>query len=128
MKKQEILPPTDAEVEILAVLWDGPKTVREVREALRPTRPVGYTTVLKALQVMDTKGLVIRDKSQKAHVYRARLPERQTQRKLLSHLLHRAFGGSYRKLVMGLFAGKKASPESLAEIRRTLEELERGEK
>jgi BlaI family transcriptional regulator, penicillinase repressor len=118
--------PTDAELAILRVLWNqGPSTVRQVHEVLAPEQAVGYTTVLKLLQIMTEKGLVTRDESQRTHVYRARLPEDQTQRQLVRDLLDRAFAGSARKLVMQALAVKKASPEELAEIRDLLDRLER---
>ena len=86
--------PTDAELEILRVLWKlGPSTVRAVCDRMSQIRPTGYTTVLKLLQIMTEKGLVIRDESQRAHVYQAAMPESDTQTRLVDNLLDRAFGG-----------------------------------
>jgi BlaI family transcriptional regulator, penicillinase repressor len=117
--------PTDAELAILTVLWDrGPSTVRDVHEELSKAQATGYTTVLKLLQIMTEKGLVVRDESQRAHIYEARLSETRTQRQLLSDLAERAFGGSATKLVMQALAGKRASPHDLEQIRRLLDELE----
>jgi len=119
--------PTDGELAILRVLWlRGPSTVGEVQQELNHARPTGYTTVLKLLQIMTEKGLVVRDENQRTHVYQARMPEEQTQRQLVSDLLDRAFGGSARKLVMQALAVKKASAEELAEIRQVLDDLEGG--
>jgi BlaI family transcriptional regulator, penicillinase repressor len=121
------LRPTDAELEILGVLWKrGPSTVREVHDALSASREIGYTTILKLLQIMTEKGLVRRDESERAHVYEAALREEQTQRELLGHLLDRAFDGSASKLVMQVLATKTASPEELARIRAILDEMEKG--
>ncbi len=121
--------PTDAELEILNVLWRrGPATVREVYEALAKQKPIGYTTVLKLMQIMAEKGLVRRDERQRAHVYAARLAEEQTQRQLVGDLLERAFGGSASKLVMHALASKRTSDAELAEIRQLLDEVERGKK
>jgi predicted transcriptional regulator len=120
--------PTDAELAILRVLWArGPSTVREVFDALNaasPAKNIGYTTVLKFMQIMADKGLLDRDASQRTHVYRAaaQAGEQQTQRRLVKDLLDRAFGGSMRKLVMQALASTKASPEELAEIRRLLDQ------
>ena len=118
--------PTDAELEILRVLWEnGSATVREVRETLsKDGKKTGYTTTLKLLQIMAEKGLVTRDESRRSHVYRARLPEEQTQRQLVGDLLDRAFGGSAQKLVMQALAAKKTSAAELAEIRKLLQKLE----
>ncbi len=113
--------PTDAELEILRVLWErGEGTVREVREDLETRRPTGYTTVLKQLQIMTEKGLVRRDASERAHVYRARLAREATETQLVGDLLDRAFGGSASRLVLRALASKPASAEELAEIRKLL--------
>ncbi len=116
--------PTDAELAILRVLWSrGSSTVRQVAEALG--KDTGYTTALKLLQIMTEKGLVVRDESERTHVYSAAYTENQTQRQLVSDLADRAFGGSAAKLVLQALAGTKASPEELAEIRKLLDK-ERG--
>ena len=121
--------PTDGELEILNVLWRrGPSTVREVYEVLLENRDIGYTTVLKLMQIMAEKGLVNRDESDRSHVYEAERAQDETQRQLLSDLLDRAFNGSPTKLVMQALSSKKASREELAEIRRMLDELERGKR
>ena len=112
--------PTDAELSILRVLWArGPSTVRQVAEVLG--NATGYTTVLKLLQIMADKGLVVRDESSRTHVYEAAYSEDQTQRQLVTDLLDRAFGGSAAKLVLQALNAKKTSPEELAEIRKLLD-------
>ena len=117
--------PTDAELAILAVLWErGPSTVRDVHDELNLHAPTGYTTVLKLLQIMTEKGLVVRDEAQRAHIYEARYSEQKTQRQLLSDLVDRAFGGSAAKLVMQALSGQKATAEELGAIREFLETLE----
>src|SRR5580704_2203618 len=123
-----VLPrPTDAELEILRVLWDqGPSTVRDVHTTLERQRVIGYTTVLKFMQIMAAKGLVERDETARAHVYRARVAQEQTQRQLVGHLLDRAFGGSAAKLMMQALSGQKASTEDIAQMRRMLSEFEKG--
>ena len=117
--------PTDAELAILRVLWErGPSTVREVHDALSSTHDTGYTTVLKLLQIMIDKRLVVRDESQRAHVYAARETEQRIQRQLLGDLIDRAFGGSPAKLVMQALSGSKATAEELDTIRRMVEQME----
>jgi predicted transcriptional regulator len=124
-----ILPrPTDAELAILRVLWErGASTVRDVHDELSRTQATGYTTILKLLQIMTEKGLVVRDESQRAHIYQARNSEQRTQRQLLGDLLDRAFGGSPAKLVMQALSGRKTSSAELGAIRELLDRLE-GEK
>lgn len=117
--------PTDAELAILRVLWErGPSTVREVHDALSQTHDSGYTTILKLLQIMTDKGLVVRDESQRAHVYSSRLGEQKTQRQLLGDLIDRAFGGSPAKLVMQALSASKASAEELHAIRQLIDQME----
>ena len=117
--------PTDAELAILAVLWErGPSTVRDVHDELNLHAPTGYTTVLKLLQIMTEKGLVVRDEAQRAHIYEARYSEQKTQRQLLSDLVDRAFGGSAAKLVMQALSGRKANSDELNLIRNLLDRLE----
>ncbi len=117
--------PTDAELAILNVLWDqGPCTVREVHEALSSTQDSGYTTTLKLMQIMTDKGLVVRDESQRAHVYTARSSAQKTQRQLLGDLIDRAFGGSPARLVMQALSATKASTEELTAIRHMLDQME----
>lgn len=119
--------PTDAELEILTVLWQhGECTVREVHASLSASRDMGYTTVLKLMQIMAEKGLVRRDERQRAHVYEPTFAQEQTQQQLLGDLVERAFDGSALKLVMQALQSKRASSEELSEIRNLLEEFERG--
>jgi predicted transcriptional regulator len=123
------LRPTDAELAILRVLWNrGPSTVKEVQAVLEASKKTGYTTVLKFLQIMAEKGLVTRDDSTFAHVYKARIPQEQTQRTLVADLLERAFEGSTSRLLLQALATKRATPQELAEIRRILKDHERGVK
>lgn len=119
--------PTDAELEILTVLWSrGRSTVREVQEAVALRKPTQYTTVLKTLQIMAEKGLVRRDEEQRAHIYEASRPQEWTQRQLAGDLLQRAFSGSAKSLLLGALSGRKVSREELAELKKFLEEYEKG--
>jgi BlaI family transcriptional regulator, penicillinase repressor len=114
--------PTGAELEILRVLWNrGPSTVRDVHDELKREKPVGYTTVLKFMQIMAEKGLVRRNEDQRAHVYEATVPRESTQRQLVGDLLDRAFGGSAAQLLMQALSAKRATPAEIAEIRRMLD-------
>ena len=111
--------PTEAELAILRVLWSrGPSTVRDVAEAM--DRGGAYTTILKLMQIMTEKGLIVRDDASRAHVYEAAYSEDHTQRQLVKDLLDRLFDGSAAKLVMQALASKRTSPEELREIRRAL--------
>jgi Predicted transcriptional regulator len=119
--------PTDAELAILRVLWaKGPSTVRQVAEVMAEGgREIGYTTILKLLQIMTEKRLVVRGETARTHIYAAAYTEDQTQRQMVTDLLDKVFDGSAAKLVMQALASKKTSPEELAEIRKLLKK--RGE-
>jgi BlaI family penicillinase repressor len=124
--KQTPQKPTASELEILRVLWShGPSTVREVYESLRETKTLGYTSVLKLLQIMTTKGTVRRNETQRAHVYEACLPSEQTKRQLAGDVLQRVFEGSASQLMMHALAGRRASREEIEEMRRLLDDYER---
>lgn len=117
--------PTDAELAILRVLWDrGPSTVRQVFEVLSAEKDLGYTTVLKMLQIMNEKGLVQRDVRDRVHTFTTTQTQIQTQRNMLDDLLDKAFGGSSTSLVMQALATRRASRKELAEIRKLLDQAE----
>jgi len=119
--------PTDAELELLTVLWSrGPATVREIHEVIAGRKPAQYTTVLKTLQIMAEKGLVSRDEKQRAHIYQAACPREWTQKQLAGDLLRRAFNGSAARLLQGALSARKASKAELAELRKMLDEHEKG--
>ena len=113
--------PSNSELEILAVLWrKGPQTVREIHPLLRRKRDIGYTTVLKTLQVMAEKGLVTRDETERSHVYRAAVPEKSVKLRLVSDLLDRVFEGSAANLMVQALSARRASPEDIRKIRKLL--------
>jgi BlaI family transcriptional regulator, penicillinase repressor len=118
--------PTEAELAILNVLWQrGPSTVREVYEILKQDKDIGYTTVLKFMQIMTEKNLVKRDESSRTHVYEAAYSQDVTQRQLVDDLLGRAFAGSASRLVLQALSSQPTSQKELAEIRKLLDTLEK---
>ena len=125
MRAPSLPKPTEAELAILNVLWvNGPCTVRQVMEQLNFSKPTGYTTVLKLMQIMAEKGLLIRDESKRTHVYRPSQGAQRTQKHLVRDLIDRVFQGSSHKLVMQALSTKKASAEELSEIRAFLDQQE----
>jgi len=116
--------PTDAEIDILAVLWRlGPSTVRDVHDALG--KESGYTTTLKQMQLMTEKGMLARSERFRSHVYEASVPQEETRTQIAGDLLRRAFGGSAKSLVMGALTAEPASREELRDIRRILDDFEK---
>jgi predicted transcriptional regulator len=121
--------PTKLELAILRVLWEaGPRSVRDIQGILNESKPTGYTTVLKMLQIMTEKGLVDRDETVRPQIYRAKYSQEHTQRHLVSDLLQRAFGGSVKALVMQALATKKSSAKDLDAIEKLLDRIEGGSK
>ncbi len=121
--------PTQAELEILNVLWRrGPATVRDVHDAIGGKRDIGYTTVLKLMQLMAEKGLVTRDESARSHVYQAAVPEQRVKRHLVADLMERAFEGSAADLVLQALSSRKASDQEIEQIRDLLDRHSRGER
>ncbi|MDH4241867.1 MAG: BlaI/MecI/CopY family transcriptional regulator [Phycisphaerae bacterium] len=117
--------PTDAELDLLKVLWEhGPCTVGQVHALLKDNPPRGYTTILKLMQIMAEKGLVKRDEKHRAHIYQAAVTNAQIDRQYLRHMLARVFDNSTGKLVAQALAARPVSPEELAEIRRMLDDME----
>ena len=121
--------PTNAELEILTVLWSiGPATVREVHSVISRRRPAQYSTVLKFMQIMAEKGLVRRDEKQRAHIYEAARPREWTRQQLAGDLMERAFSGSAKALLVGALSARKATKAELAELRKLLDEYRKGGK
>lgn len=126
MSRRNLQQPTEAELEILAVLWKrGEATVREIHDEINSHKPTAYTTTLKMLQIMDEKGLVERDKTSRAHIYRAKLERAATERSFAQDLLQRVFGGSASQLIIRVLESKPSDAEELAAIRRIIDEAEK---
>lgn len=119
------LRPTDAELEILQVLWDhGPCSVRFVNDELSKNKEVGYTTTLKLMQIMAEKGIADRDTSSRRHLYEASIPRDEAQNRLLKKLADLAFGGSAVRLAMQALGHENASKNEITELRALLDQLE----
>jgi len=121
--------PTEAELGVLRVLWErGASTVREVFDVIAAAKDVGYTTVLKQMQVMHQKGLLTRSERFRSHVYEPAVERSVTQRQLASTILQQAFDGSARGLLQSALAGRKVDAKELDEIRTLLDEHQRRRK
>jgi BlaI family penicillinase repressor len=124
-RDKSVVKPTEAELTLLNILWQmGPATVRQIHDTVSTTQKTGYTTVLKILQIMHEKSLVIRDETNRAHVYAAADSEMQTQSSLIKDLISKAFGGSTSKLVMRAI-DESTSAEEIDDIRQLLNSLEK---
>ncbi|MEN0004990.1 MAG: BlaI/MecI/CopY family transcriptional regulator [Bacteroidota bacterium] len=117
--------PTEAELEILQVLWEnGPSTVRFVNDRLSEKREVGYTTTLKLMQIMVDKGLAKRDTASRTHIYQAAINESDTQERLLKSFVQRTFRGSAMKLVVQALGSHDTSKAELDEIKALIQKIE----
>ena len=117
--------PTAVELEILRILWElGPSPVRDIHARLADAKGTNYSTTVKMLSVMLTKGLVKRDEQATPHVYRAAITRDRAGRKLLSELIEKVYDGSAMSLVLQALAGGKATKEEIEEARKLLDEME----
>ena len=129
MKSKQWIKPTDAELEILQVLWShGPCTVRFVNEHLNVKKRVGYTTTLKFMQIMTEKKMLGRNEKNRTHIYRPLIAKEETQNLLLDKFLLNAFGGSAMKLVMQALGNHQPTQEELDEIKAYIRKVERSQK
>lgn len=127
MAAKALAKPTNTECTILNAVWErGKTTVRTVFEDLQKSHDMGYTTVLKFMQIMTKKGLLVRDTSVRPQIYRAAEPKQKTQKTLMTDLLDRAFSGSPGTLALQALATRKSTPEELKEIRILLDKIEKG--
>src|SRR5438094_9575913 len=118
MSNEQPQKPTASELEILRVLWErGPSTVRDVHEALQEKKDLGYTTVLKLLQIMTAKGTVRRNEEQRADVYQACQPATETKRQLVGDVLQRVFEGWGGELMIHAVVGRGTSPQEWGGMR-----------
>jgi len=124
MKRLRTLPrPTEGELELLGILWDrGPSTVRDVHDQISRRRPLGYTSVLKLLQIMTDKGLVEREESGKAHIYRPVASQNETQDQILRDMSARLFSGSAAQLAMHALSLEPVNEQELEELRHLIDQ------
>ncbi len=118
-------PPTDAELEILQIVWElGNATVRQVHEAISSRRPVAYTTTMTMLGLLVKKGHLRREEKGRAFVYRPAQPKGRVVARMLDDFVTRVFRGSARPLVLALVRDRKLSKRDLEEISRIADEEE----
>jgi BlaI family transcriptional regulator, penicillinase repressor len=126
---REAIRPTDAELDILNVLWRlGPSTVRQAHEELVQLKAWQYATTLKLMQIMAGKGLLDRDESARSHVYRPVIERQHTQRQLVGRLIDRVFEGSVGSLLLGALDARPTSKKELDQLRQLIDERAKGRK
>ena len=118
--------PTDSEMEILEILWEnGPSSVRFINNEINKTRPCGYTTTLKLMQIMLKKQLLTREEKVKVHIYSPLTGRDETEGILLENFLNKSFSGSAHRLVMQALGNHNTTDAELEEIKKLIDELER---
>jgi len=121
--------PTESELEILQILWqNGSSSVREVNDILNTEREVGYTTTLKIMQIMNDKGLVVRDTSSRTHIYKAAATEDDTQIKLLVIFIEKTYRGSAMRMIMHALGHQEVSGKEIEELKKIIDQLEKNNK
>ncbi len=126
MLMKPVLKPTDAELEILQVIWlNGPVSVRFVNDELNHKKMVGYTTTLKLMQIMTEKGLLKRSEEGRKHIYNVVLKEKETKNLLLDKFVKTAFGGSAMDLVMQALGNHQTTPDELEELKALIDKIEK---
>ena len=118
--------PTSAELDLLQVLWPlGSATAKQVHQEIQKQRPeVSYATVLRLMQIMHTKGILIRDESERSHVYAPAQAQDSLQTNLLKDLIQKAFSGSAKALVLAALRSGISKKER-EEIEKLLKEEDR---
>jgi len=117
--------PTDLELLVLKILWDrGPSTVREVWEIVSKDRDVVLTTVLKIMQIMRDKEMLVADESCRPQLFRAARRQSTVLKHLARDLVDRAFDGSTRNLLLHALDPNNITPEDMLALRELLDEIE----
>ena len=117
--------PTAVELEILRILWElGPSPVRDIHEKLSAAKGTNYSTTVKMLSVMLTKGLVKRNERARPHIWRAAITRERAGKKFLSELVEKVYDGSAMSLVLQALSNGRASQEEIEEARRLLDQME----
>ena len=127
-KKSNLPQPTNAELEILQILWKaGPSTVRFVNEQLseQQEKEIRYTTTLKLMQIMTEKKLLSRNTDTRTHIYLAEAVQGDTQKALLKKFVDATFQGSAMNLVMQALGNHETSQQELDEIKALIEKIEK---
>ncbi len=122
---ENIIKPTDSELEILNILWEkGQATVKEVNEEINKTKESGYTTTLKLLQIMHEEGLVSRYPTGKQHVYQAKIEEEKAQKDILNGFMQNLYRGNAMKMVMQILGNHNTTKDELEQLRQVINSLE----
>jgi BlaI family penicillinase repressor len=122
MARKKSVALTDAEADVMAVLWRLRRaSVGDVVAGINKTRAVTYSTVQTMLRILETKGYVTHDKVARAFVYEPVIDERQARRRALRHLVRRLFEGSPSLLVLNVLEDEEIDPAEREQLRRLIE-------
>jgi len=114
---------TEQELEIMKVVWERKaSTVRDVYEALRERKGVAYTTVMTMMNILESKGHLVKRPEGRAYVYEPSQAQTQVISGMVQEFVDRVFDGAARPLVLSLLQERKLSREDLEEISRLIDE------
>ena len=112
---------THQELEVMKVVWDrGSVTVREVYEELLKHRKIAYTTVMTMMGILEQKGRLTREASDRAYVYSPAEPQGEVVGSMVKDFLARMFNGSAQPLLVHLAENRHLKQEHLDEISKLL--------
>jgi BlaI family penicillinase repressor len=114
---------TEQELEIMKVVWErGASTVRDVYEDLRERKTTAYTTVMTMMNILETKGYLVKRPDGRAYVYEPAQAKTQVISSMVQDFLDRVFNGAAQPLLLNLVHDRKVSKDDLEEISRLIEE------
>ncbi|HEV2483373.1 MAG TPA: BlaI/MecI/CopY family transcriptional regulator [Puia sp.] len=128
MKKEKIGLPTDAELEVLEVLWQKKEaTVREIYDVIALKKKCAYTTTLKIMQKMTAKGLIRRTVKEQVHTYHAAVEESQVRSGSVKELINKFFKGSYAQLALHAL-GHSSKEENIDDVVELINHLKQSKR
>ncbi|MHC4404773.1 MAG: BlaI/MecI/CopY family transcriptional regulator [Planctomycetota bacterium] len=128
MAKADSSPLTDAQREIMEIVWErGEVTVSEVRDALAKRRELARNTVQTMIVRLEEKGWLKHREQGRAFVYSANRPRTVSLGAKVAQMVDRLFAGSPEEMVTALIQ-YRGSPDEAQRIRAMIDEADKKQK